>query len=465
MTKRLLLLAATLATLFSPGMAQAQNTTPIDLKTASGFAALAYAGITNTGATKIKGDVGSYPTTTTTGFNQVALTGTNHGGDATTISAVDSLLRAYNAAKGRTATTPLGAVYELGGKKLPPGVYSDPTSFRLSDNLTLTLDAQGDPNAVWIFQAGTAVTTGTNTTVSLINGARSSRVFWQVGSSATLGTYSKFVGTIMAYSSVTLATSAVLDGRALAMHGNVTFQSNTVTVPPALTTRPAEYNLLFKERVMVQTRNAVPTAATNPFDFQIYSPFTRSYVTGPTGKTYALSANTAHNQNEYTSGPVATAALLESTYPNGVYTLSNKIAVNLSGYVYPNISRIVYLNDQSPFWNSQKQMIVNAGGTAKLTWTAFTATNGRYDFKTGGYESIELLGDQDNVYLFKNAFGPAGQASFNTLTLPGNYLTKGHTYTFVINYYLASDVRLADPIAKTSSAGLRTQTYLTISAE
>jgi uncharacterized repeat protein (TIGR01451 family) len=198
---------------------------PVNLGTAGNFAVLAGSGITNTGPTTITGDVGTFPTTTETGFGSVTLIGTNHGGDAVTQVAKTDLTTAYNDAAGRVPATTVSG--DLGGLTLVPGVYKSASSLGLTG--TLTLDAQGDPNAVFIFQMGSTLTTASGSNVSLINGAQSCNVFWQVGSSATLGTGSTFRGTILALTSITATTAATVDGRLLAMNGAVTLDTNTIT--------------------------------------------------------------------------------------------------------------------------------------------------------------------------------------------------------------------------------------------
>lgn len=190
------------------------------------FAVLAGSGITNTGPTIILGDVGVFPTTSINGFGTVTLTGTNHAGDAATQTAKGDLLTAFNDAAGRLPTTLYTPIFDLGGLTLAPGVYNDPTSLGLTG--TLTLDAMGDPNAVWIFQAGSTLITGSSSMVSLIGGAQASHVFWQVGSSATLGTNTSFVGSILASQSITLTTGATVDGRVLAMNAAVILDNNTI---------------------------------------------------------------------------------------------------------------------------------------------------------------------------------------------------------------------------------------------
>lgn len=206
----------------------AASTPIVGLGTASRFAVLGGAGIANSGTTTIKGDVGSFPTATTAGFGTVTLDGTNHGGDAVTQTAKNDLDTAYADAVGRTPTTIFGAIFDLGGLTLASGVYNDPSSFGISGNLTL--DAQGDPNAVWIFQMGSTLITTANSKVILIGGASADNVFWQVGSSATLGADVDFSGNLLAFTSITL-TSGVVNGRMFALNGAVTLNNNDISMP------------------------------------------------------------------------------------------------------------------------------------------------------------------------------------------------------------------------------------------
>lgn len=204
----------------------------VDLALASDFAVLAGTGVTFTGPSSITGDIGSHPTPTMVGLGNVTLTGVNHADDAVTVQAKSDLLAAYTDAAGRVATVTYSPVYDLGGSTLSSGVYKDTSSFGITG--TLTLDAGWDPNAVWIFQAGSTLITASDSIVALINGAQASRVFWQVGTSATLGTGTDFAGTIMALQSITLNTGAtVSDGRVLALNGAVTMDTSLVIVPEA----------------------------------------------------------------------------------------------------------------------------------------------------------------------------------------------------------------------------------------
>jgi hypothetical protein len=202
---------------------------PVALGATRAFVVLAGSTVTSTGATALTGDLGVSPGTAVTGFPPGTLTGTKHAADLTSAQAMADLTTAYNDAAGRTVA-PITVAGNLGGRTLRPGLYKSTSSLEISSG-DLRLDAQGDPNAVFIFQMASTLTTTSGRAVVLIGGARASNVFWQVGSSATLGTTSAFKGTIMADQSITLNTGASLNGRALARIGAVTLAGNTVVTP------------------------------------------------------------------------------------------------------------------------------------------------------------------------------------------------------------------------------------------
>jgi hypothetical protein len=206
------------------GVALATPGGPVAMGSADGVAVMAAATITNTGATTITGDIALSPGTAITGLTAITLTGTVHAADAAAAAAQSDLTAAYNDAAGRTpdATSP----GDIGGTTLTPGVYKSASSLGLTG--TVTLDGQGNPNAVFIFQIGSTLITASSSHVTLTGGTKASNVFWQVGSSATLGTYSVFSGTIMALASITLTTGVSIDGRALARTAAVTMDTNTV---------------------------------------------------------------------------------------------------------------------------------------------------------------------------------------------------------------------------------------------
>jgi len=199
------------------------------LGTAGNFAVLAGSTVTSTGATTVNGDLGVSPGTAVTGFPPGLVNGAIHAGDSAAAQAELDLTTAYNDAAGRTvgAVTVAG---NLGGLTLTPGLYKSTSSLEISSG-DLTLDAQGNMNAVFIFQIASTLTTTAGRQVILSGGAKAANIIWQVGSSATLGTTSVFKGTIMADQSITLATGATLDGRALARIAAVTLDANIVTAP------------------------------------------------------------------------------------------------------------------------------------------------------------------------------------------------------------------------------------------
>ena len=207
-----------------PGSALAA-TAPVPLGTAKSFVVLAGAGVTNTGASTLNGDLGTFPTTAITGTSTVILHGTNHAGDAVTQQAKKDLTSAYTTAAGAGPTKAIPV--ELGGKTLQPGVYSGGA---LGLTGTLTLDGGKNPQGVFIFKAASTLITASASQVRLIN-VNPCNVYWQVTSSATLGTGSQFVGTILALTDIHLSTGARMTGRVLARNGAVTLQANTISLP------------------------------------------------------------------------------------------------------------------------------------------------------------------------------------------------------------------------------------------
>ncbi|MBW8826985.1 MAG: DUF3494 domain-containing protein [Acidobacteria bacterium] len=241
---------------FATGAAAAAATVP--LGTATSFAVLAGAGITNTGPTTVKGDVGTFPTTTVTGSASMTITGVNHAGDAVTQQAKTDLVTAYGNAAGQGPTNPIAA--DLGGRTLTAGVYNSASTIGLTG--ALTLNGAGDPNAVFVFQAGSALTTASGSLVNLINGAQSCNVFWQVGSSATLGTGSTFRGTVLALTSITVTTAVTVDGRVLARNGAVTLDTDTITSPVCAAQVPATTTTAVPATTSTTT-TAVPATTTS----------------------------------------------------------------------------------------------------------------------------------------------------------------------------------------------------------
>jgi type VI secretion system secreted protein VgrG len=206
-------------------MAALAATAP-SLGTAAGFAVLGASTVTCTGPSRIVGDVGVSPGSAITGFPPCKLTGTLHAADAVSLQAQKDAHTAYTNLAGQTCTKDLTG-QDLGGMTLSPGVYCFSSSAQLTGILNLS-----SSTGVYIFQIGSTLTTASGSSV-VINNAQpcdaSSNVFWQVGSSATLGTTTAFAGNILANISITMTTGATLDGRAIALTGAVTMDTNTIS--------------------------------------------------------------------------------------------------------------------------------------------------------------------------------------------------------------------------------------------
>lgn len=246
----------------------------VPLGTAQDFGVLAGSAVTNTGATTVTGDVGVHPGTAVTGFPPgIVVSGTIHSADAAAGQAQTDLTAAYNVAAALPCGTDLTG-QDLGGLTLTPGVYCFTSSAQLTG--ALTLDFQGDPAALFVIKTGSTLTTASASSVVMINNGGATcppNVFWQIGSSATLGTTTAFVGNILANVSITMNTGATLNGRALARTGAVTLASNTITacvgVCPVITVNPATLPNGLAGTPYDQTITA--TGGTAPYVFTVTS--------------------------------------------------------------------------------------------------------------------------------------------------------------------------------------------------
>ena len=220
MKRRSLIIVAIVAFAGLQVQAKAQS-----LGTAESFAVLGGSTVTNTGSSVVSGNLGVSPGSAITGFppGTVVPPSTIHAADAVAGQAQSDLTIAYNALAGMACDTDLTG-QDLGGLTLTPGVYCFSSSAQLTG--TLTLNGSG----LFVFQIGSTITTASNSSVLLTNGGQACNVFWQVGSSATLGTGTAFVGNILALTSITLNTGADVSGRALARNGAVTMDTNKVSI-------------------------------------------------------------------------------------------------------------------------------------------------------------------------------------------------------------------------------------------
>jgi hypothetical protein len=205
-----------------------QGKASLSLGSAGNFAVLGGSGVANTGNTVLNGDLGVYPSSTITGFGPGIVNGMTYAGGPVAAQAQIDAFSAYNALSSATPNLDLTG-QDLGSRTLTSGVYFFSSSAQLTG--TLTLSGTGD----FIFQIGSTLATTGSSSIVLINGAQAGNVFWQVGTSATLGTGASFNGSILADTSITFDTGASMSGSALALTGAVTLDDNTITtaVPEA----------------------------------------------------------------------------------------------------------------------------------------------------------------------------------------------------------------------------------------
>jgi hypothetical protein len=198
----------------------------VDLGPAAAFAVLGYAAVTSTGPTSITGHVGT-TVSGDTGLTPAQVSGQIFATSPTAAVAAHAAVAAAQVFLDNLTASPLPGV-ELGGRTITPGVYQGGT---IEVTGTVVLDAGGDPNALFVFKAASTLVTASASRVVLANGAQASNVFWQVGSSATLGTSTQFAGTVIANISITATTGVTVIGRLIARNGAVTLDSNTIAVP------------------------------------------------------------------------------------------------------------------------------------------------------------------------------------------------------------------------------------------
>ncbi|WP_279433313.1 ice-binding family protein [Micromonospora sp. KC606] len=280
--------------------------------TAANFSVLAGSTVTNTGPSFLAQSLGVSPGNTAEGFPPGIVAGEIHLADAVALQAKNDLTTAYNDAAGRTPFTSLPA--ELGGSTLTPGVYRIGAA-QLTG--TLTLNSQANPAAVFIFQIDSTLITAANSSVVFINGASPCNVYWQVGSSATIGTGTRFVGNILAQTSITMNTGATLQGRALAQTGAVTLDTNTINAPVCLqptgtpTTTPTATPTTTPTATPTATPTTTPTAT--PTTTPTATPTTTPTATPTTTPTTTPTATP-------TTTPTATPTATPTTTPTATPT-------------------------------------------------------------------------------------------------------------------------------------------------
>jgi hypothetical protein len=304
------------------------------LGTAQSFAVLgATPNVNNTGPTVVTGDLGVSPAAAVVGFPPGAVIGTIHAADATAASAQSSNTTAYGVLAGEACNTSFGVPTDLAGMTLVPGVYCFASS--ASNTGLLQLDAQGNANAVWVFQIASTLITGSASTVTVINGGQACNVFWQVGSSATLGTTTTFVGNILALTSITMQTGASLSGRALAQTGTATLASNAVSVcslagAPAVTTLGTQASPAVQVGGLVHDTATLSggIAPTGTITFQLFGPNDATCTTAPAfTSTVTVAGNGSYTSANFTPSVAGTYRWI-ATYGGDAANAASATACN-----------------------------------------------------------------------------------------------------------------------------------------
>jgi len=240
-TKRLITICALVLTLL-PISAYASS--PVDanfLGAATSFGVLGGSNVTNIGDTVIYGDLGVYPGSSITGFPPGSYTGALHNSDAVALEARSDTTAAYTILANMMPTLNLSGT-DLGGLTLTPGVYKVDVAAGLTGELTL--DVEDNPDAFFVFQIGSTLTTGSGSSVVMINAPENfCNKYWQIGTSATLGSDTDFMGNILAYADITL-NGGTLDGRALARTGKVEITDTETITAQCVIPEPATICLL-----------------------------------------------------------------------------------------------------------------------------------------------------------------------------------------------------------------------------
>ena len=273
----------------------------VHLVTAANYAVLGASTVTNTGPSVLNGSLGIWPGTAITGFppGTVVPPATTDTTNAAAETAQTDLRHAYIDARGRPITATTTA--DLANLDLQAGVYAGPSKSPLGLSGPLTLDGGGNPKSVFIFQTDSTLITGSSSTVTLINGAQACNVFWQVGSSATLGTGSVFVGNVMALTSITVDTGVTVEGRALARNGAVTLDDDTFVKPSCATAVATTTTTLAGSTTTGATTTTTAVGATT------------TTAVGATTTTAVLSATTTTQPDTTSTIPSSTLASSGST--------------------------------------------------------------------------------------------------------------------------------------------------------
>jgi hypothetical protein len=365
----------------------------VPLASTASYAVLASSTVTSTGATVLTGDLGLSPGTSVTGFPPGKITGTQNVTTPGAAGAEANLTIAYNNAAGRS-NCPVTVAGNIGGQTLAPGLYKSTSSLAISSG-DLTLSGGGNPNAVFVFQVASSFTTTSGRAVVLTGGAQAGNVFWQIGSSATIGTTSTMKGTILAHSSISFLTGSSLTGRAMVETGQISLAGATITVPT--TSSVTTYAVTFTESGLPAatswdvTYGGVDTSSTTTsIVFEVVAgsyAFTvnlAGYIADPASGTVAVSSGPASQAISFSAGASGTFSVTytESGLPAGTTwwvtsggvlgtSSTTTIAFNVASGTYTYAVGVVSNYTASPSSGS-----VTVNGAAAGQSVAFSALGG-----------------------------------------------------------------------------------------
>ena len=303
---------ALLSAVALPSMAQAA-VAPVALGTSAAYSVLGGQTVTNTGPSTLAAGLGVDPGTALTGFPPGLVAGATHAADAPALQAQSDLTIAYDDAAGRAPTASVAG--DLVGQTDVAGVYNSTGPLALSG--TLTLDGQGNANSVFIFQVASTLITASASYINMINGAQACNVYWQVGSSATLGTNSVFRGTIMALTSISVTTGTTVEGRALARNGQVSLDNNVFTDPSCGTTVPATAT----STTLTTSPTSVPAGGTATLT---------AAVTG-TGPTPTGTVTFSDSSGPLATTPLGTSGTAAFSAPAGTTVTTRALTAHFNG--------------------------------------------------------------------------------------------------------------------------------------
>jgi hypothetical protein len=389
---------------------------PVQLGTAASFAVLAGSTVTNTGATVVNGNLGLSPGSSVTGFPPgVVINGSEYVAVPVAAQAQIDLTSAYNSAVGRTCPGTNVLPGDIGGTVVTPGVYCNSTSVGITGTVTLS----GNSSSVFIFQIGSTLTTAGNSVVLLSGGVLASNVFWQVGTSATLGTNTTFAGTIMAQDSITVDTGAALNGRALARTGAVSLADNAMTIPSASITVVCSYPSgqvgVPYSSSLVATGGAAPYAYTIPAG-SLPPGLTLNVSTGAiTGTPTAAGSFSDTSRVVDSLGASSTSGcgitIVPAAAPGAPLSLTCASSSGLVGQLY--ISSMVASGGTAPYTYSISSGSLPPGLTLDPSTGAISGTpaaSGSFSYTSGVVDSLGASSTGNCGPLMISAAGPATPA-------------------------------------------------------